>query len=288
MNNGQENNNSNNNNNIVIPQSVNINNNIPQGDTMLNRERSNIVSATIQANSAIDKKQAVEVNNELKVEKHQNYMYIVVILTVIVLCTVVGFVVYKLLNGAVKYVNDDPTTTTTTITTTTPLERFDAYLRDYTKVRKFVGDDYILILSSEACDLKNNKEHYLLLHTSDEGLIEKKDGTYTIENNKVKLDNNEYEYDKDGIKYNNEVLKIYDSEMKYYQYKDDNISYLLIINATMSNEIAMFISSSKSKIDVDIQTFKETESSITLGESVVFTKVENDITYNNYTLKLIG
>lgn len=284
MNNNQNNDN---NNNYVIPQSIDTTNDIPHNDTMLNRERDNIVSATIQANSAIDKRQATEVNNEIKIEKRHGYMFVVVIVTVIVVSIAVGFVIYKLTSSVVKYSDDKHSTTTTTITTS-PLDRFNSYLRDYSKVRKFVGDNYILLLTKDGIDLKNNKEYYLLLHTSDEGLIENKYGTYTIENNKVKLDNSSYEYNQEGIKYNDELLKIYDSEMKYYQYKDNEISYLLIINATMKNEFSMFISSNKDNVDVKLQTFKETDSSITLGDNTVFAKVENNITYNNYTLTLVG
>lgn len=275
-----------NNNNIVTPQSVDTNINVPNNDTMLNRERTNIVSATIQANNAIDKKQALEVNNEIKTEKHHGYMFVVVIVTIVILSIGVGFIVYKLLNAAVTH--SDKKYTTTTATTTSQIDRFNSYLRDYSKVRKFVGDNYILLLSIDGCDLKSNKEHYLLLHTSNDGLIDSKSGTYTIENNTVKLDKEVYEYTQDGINFNDTMLKIYDSEMKYYQYKDNDMSYLLIINATMNNEFAMFIASDKNNIDVKLQTFKETQSSIILGDSTVFTKVEGNITYNNYTLTLLG
>lgn len=281
MNNGENNNNQN---NIVKPQNVDLNKvQVNNDDTLLNRERSNIVSATIQANNSIDKTQATLVNNEIKTEKHHNYMFAVVIVTIIVLCTVAGVVIYKLMSGAVDYVNQDETTTKTT-TTTSLADRFNGYLRNYTKVRKFVSDNYILILTSEGCDIVNNKEHYLLINTSKDGIISSKNGTYTIENDKVKLDQEVLEYDQDGIKYNNEVLKIYDSEMKYYQYKDNDNAYLLILNATMRNEIAFFIASNKKDIEIKTDTFKETESSITLGEDQVFAKAEDNITYNNYTL----
>ena len=74
------NNENNNNNNIVKPIQVNTNNtntNYSQ-DNFLNRERENIVSATIQANQSINKTEAKEVNNEIKIKKlYQVLKYIV-------------------------------------------------------------------------------------------------------------------------------------------------------------------------------------------------------------------
>ena len=66
--NNNESNNNNQQNNYVIPIEVNTNTNpISQQDTMLNRERANIVNATVMANENIDQKKSTEVNNRYNI-----------------------------------------------------------------------------------------------------------------------------------------------------------------------------------------------------------------------------
>ena len=96
------NNNQNNNDNIVTPTQVNLNNVQvdPNQDNFLNRERENIVSATIQANQAIDKTQAKEVNNEFKIKKNNSLVATLIIGIGLIVAVVLGVGVVKLMKQA--------------------------------------------------------------------------------------------------------------------------------------------------------------------------------------------
>ena len=68
-------------NNIVNPELVDLNKvQVDKQDNMLNRERSNIVSASIQANNAIDEKKALDVNNEINIIRVNRILIILVII----------------------------------------------------------------------------------------------------------------------------------------------------------------------------------------------------------------
>lgn len=290
MNNNEFNNNVNNNldnqNNGNVNNMNNLNNNVvqPQADTMLNRERDNIVAATIDANAAIDEKKALDVNNQIKNKKVNKFVIFLAVLFAIIVIVVAGYGIVKLTNKAMTY-GDEPTTTSTT-TKQSEESKFMSYLNDETKIRKFQGDNYILVLCPSGIDLTSaNRKYYILLNISANGLLNAKYGSYTLNEGVLKLDNQETPIGENGITYNNESLKIYDTEMKYYQYKDNTRSYLLFINGTLKNEQYFFVDSSTTT-NVKLGTYKETLDSITLNDNTVFAKVNNDVTYNNYTLKM--
>lgn len=291
MNNNEFNNNVNNNlnsqNNGNINNNMNgFNNNVvqPQADTMLNRERDNIVAATIDANASIDEKKALDVNNQIKNKKVNKFVIFLAVLFAIIVIVVAGYGIVKLTNKAMTY-GDEPTTSSTT-TKQSEESKFLSYLNDETKIRKFQGDNYILVLCPSGIDLTSaNRKYYIILNTSANGLLNAKYGSYTLNEGVLKLDNQETPIGDNGITYNNESLKIYDTEMKYYQYKDNTRSYLLFINGTLKNEQYFFVDSSTTT-NVKLGTYKETLDSITLNDNTVFAKVNNDVTYNNYTLKM--
>ena len=249
-----------------------------QTDTMLNRERDNIVAATIDANAAIDEKKALDVNNQIKHKKTNKFVIFLAVLFALVVIIAAGYGIVKLTNKAMTYGDE----TTTTSTTTKQSEKSN----DETKIRKFQSDNYILVLCPSGIDLTvANRKYYVLLNISDNGLLNAKYGAYTLNEGVLKLDNQEMPIGDNGITYNNESLKIFDTEMKYYQYKDSTRSYLLFINGTLKNEQYFFLESATTT-NVKIGTYKETIDSITLNDNRVFTKVNNDVTYNNYTLKM--
>lgn len=290
MNNNEFNNNVNNNldnqNNGNVNNMNNLNNNVvqPQADTMLNRERDNIVAATIDANASIDEKKALDVNNQIKNKKVNKFVIFLAVLFAIIVIAIAGYGIVKLTNKVMTY-GDEPTTTSTT-TKQSEESKFLSYLNDETKIRKFQGDNYILVLCPSGIDLTSaNRKYYILLNISANGLLNAKYGAYTLNEGVLKLDNQETPIGDNGITYNNESLKIYDTEMKYYQYKDNTRSYLLFINGTLKNEQYFFVDSSTTT-NVKLGTYKETLDSITLNDNTVFAKVNNDVTYNNYTLKM--
>lgn len=255
-----------------------------QADTMLNRERENIVAATIDANANIDEKKALDVNNQIKQKKVNKFVIFLAVLFAVVVMIIAGYGIVKITNKAMTY--DDESTTTTTATKLTQESRFLNYLNEENKVRKFQGDNYILVLCPSGLDLANaGMNYYIFLNISDNGLLNAQYGTYTLNEGVLKLDNQEITVGDNEIIYNNESLKMYDTEMKYYQYKDTTRSYLLFINGTLKNTQYFFIDSStitKTKLG----SYVETLDSITLNDNTVFTKVNNDLTYNNYTLKM--
>lgn len=280
MNNGNGNNNVNNGNVNNFNNTV-VNN---QNDTMLNRERDNIVAATIDANAAIDEKKALDVNNQIKHKKVNKFVVFLAVLFAIAVIIVAGYGIVKLTNKAMNY--GDESSTTTTTTKQSEQSKFLNYLNDKTKIRKFQGDNYILVLCPFGVDLTSaNKDYYILLNISENGLLNAKYGAYTLNEGVLKLDNQETPIGDNGITYNNESLKIFDTEMKYYLYKDNSRSYFLYINGTLKNEQYFFVDSS-TVTNVKLGTYTETLDSITLNDNTVFTKVNNDVTYNNYTLKM--
>lgn len=283
MNNNEFNNNNVNNGNGNNTNAFNNNMN-NQTDTMLNRERDNIVAATIDANAAIDEKKALDVNNQIKHKKTNKFVIFLAVLFALVVIIAAGYGIVKLTNKAMTY--GDETTTTSTTTKQSEKSKLLSYLNDETKIRKFQSDNYILVLCPSGIDLTvANRKYYILLNISDNGLLNAKYGAYTLNEGVLKLDNQEIPIGDNGITYNNESLKIFDTEMKYYQYKDSTRSYLLFINGTLKNEQYFFLESATTT-NVKLGTYKETIDSITLNDNRVFTKVNNDVTYNNYTLKM--
>lgn len=277
-------------NNVVNPTPVNnsgvinTNGNVQEADTMLNRERENIVAATIDANANIDEKKALNVNNQIQHKKMNKFIVFLAVLFAVIVIAIAGFLIVKLTNKAMTYGDDETTTTTTT--KASEESKFLSYLNDTTKIRKFQSDNYILVLCPSGLDLVNpSKDYYILLNTSEDGLLNAKYGAYTLNEGVLNLDNENVTISDSSITYNSESLKIYDTEMKYYYYKDANRSYLLYINGTLKNEQYFFIDSSTTTI-TKLGKYVETTDSITLNDETVFTKVNDDLTYNNYTLKM--
>ena len=121
-------------NNIVNPELVDLNKvQVNNQDNMLNRERSNIVSASIQANNAIDEKKALDVNNEIKLKKVNPIVKILVIIFAFILAGIGIFYAMKLVNKIMTY--DDPVTTTTTQTITTPTSKIANYTNNTNIIR---------------------------------------------------------------------------------------------------------------------------------------------------------
>ena len=90
-------------NNIVNPELVDLNKvQVNNQDNMLNRERSNIVSASIQANNAIDEKKALDVNNEIKLKKVNPIVKILVIIFAFILAGIGIFYAMNLVNKIMK------------------------------------------------------------------------------------------------------------------------------------------------------------------------------------------
>ena len=157
----------------------NNNNNINNG--FINRERENIVKATIDANNSINEEQVKTVNNKIKVKK-KNYFLIAI---VVIIC--LALAVYLTYYGVFKIKNkmDQITSTTTTITT-----KENVVLSYLNKdiVKKFKNENSILYILPKSYGI------VIKLDISNNELISSNYGTYNIESEGININlNNETE-----------------------------------------------------------------------------------------------
>lgn len=275
--------------NIVAPTKVDLSKvQVNNDDTMINRERDNIVSATIQANEAIDKDKAKDVNNQIKIKKFSKLQLTLLVVVVLIVAIILATLV---VSGANKIMTFDEKTTTTT-TTQSIFERELAYLNRTSTIRKYQNEEYILLLSPTGIDLKDNNAYYMYLNYSENGVITEEIGTYTINQGKVVLSSNmnttkEFELKEEGLVSNTLTLAKFDSEMKYYKYRNDTTSKILIINGTLKNERALWIQSTQAGTTIEIGTAVETDTNITVGNNT-FTKKEMNIINNNEEYILVS
>lgn len=277
------NNNQNNQNNYVKPEQVDLTKvNVDQTNAgALNRERDNIISATIQANDAINEKEAKTVNNTIKIKKKNPFLIIFVGIIAIAFAGFGAYLGYKLMDD---YLVREDNKTTTTTTTTKKINHVDVYAKNFNKARKFANKDTVLVLAPKLVGLADS---YMLTKNSNAGIQGKEVGTYSINDEEVILTSSDgvvhkYLINENGLLSEGNVLNMYDSEMKYYTYTDGVNSEVLIINATMFNEIAYYNGAGVNAL----YSYKETGESITLDESLIFTKNGKNILSNGKTYNL--
>lgn len=281
-------NNDNNQNNYVTPQKVDLNDvNVENTNLMLNRERDTIVSATIQANEAIDSNKAKTVNNEIKLKKSNPFFRMIFILFLFAFAGLVSYLGYRLVEKAMNYQKENTTTTTTTTTSATA--KISKYLNNFEIVRKFQNNNNIILLAPSGYNMKTEENYFMYLTISNNGLLDYISGTYTIIDEQVVLkaeNGNEYIYvvNAKGLVTDGVTFEIYDSEMKYYTYKSDIETKLLIINGTLKNELALFIESNSMEIKKLMNTYIETNESISITNGPNFIKNGNNIEYNGVVL----
>ena len=279
MNNNEEN-------NIVTPQKVDLTKvQVNNNDNMLNRERDNIVSATIQANQAIDKEKAKNVNDSIKVKKINPIFMFFAVSAVIIVAAFLALIVLQGVRKAMTF--GDVTTTTTTTTKQTELSIQLAYLNDFNIVRKYQSDTQVLLLSPKSYDMVTNKYFYILIGLGERNVTSVEYGTYFLKGDVVKLEEHKNKIIKEisvtekGLTLNNDLLKKFDTEMKYYQYKGTNESELLLINGTLYNEYALYITTNKQETKYNAYKFEETKEYIKLEDGTLFTKSGMDIVKDN-------
>lgn len=263
-------------NNIVNPELVDLNKvQVDKQDNMLNRERSNIVSASIQANNAIDEKKALDVNNEIKIKKVNPIVKILVIIFAFILAGIGIYYAMKLVNKIMTY--DDPVTTTTTKVITTPISKIANYTNNTNIIRKYQSQNHILLLAPTI----NDKMNYLYLEINEFAVLNVYQGTYNIIDEGINSDRFTLLYGENALLNGDERLEQFDTEFKAYMNKEKN--KILIINGTPKYEYAMYIDN-----DIIVSSkFNETEESINLETGEVFTKNNMMVTINNDTLEYV-
>lgn len=276
-------------NNVVSPTSVDLSQiNISDNDTMLGRERENIVKATIEANDAIDEKKAIKVNDSIKEKKMNPLLRAVIVILLLTLTCAIAYFAIAFVKSVGKDGNEDIPTTTTK---RSELAKIQDYINDFSRMRKFQDDNTIILLSPKSFDLVNGLNYYLLINYTEEGIKDTSYGTYSVDEENVKLTATNspevsYKITDKGISLNGAILNIMDSEMKYYEYKSKNETKLLIINGTLKSEYAMYIESNLNDTKVITTPYVETMESITLNTGLVFKKVNNKLKYGSSELTL--
>lgn len=282
------NNENNNSNNYVAPKSVDLNNaDLREASDILNRERTNIVSATLQANSAINVEDAKVVNNAIKVKKKNP---LINALIVIISLIVGGSLIFFVLKYSKEFIDkgEEPTTTTTTTRLNMHTKVLN-YLTDLSKVRKFETSSRILFLLPGNFDLVNNSLYYFSIDKNEASVINQTYGTYTIVDEALVLDNNEqFEITEGGISQNDIILNIYDDEYKYYYSKNEGYNSLLLINGTLKCETSLYLTSDTISTNIIMSGYQEDQNVITLSNGMVFQKIDKSLVYNNNNLTLAG
>lgn len=279
----ENNNNNNNNNNYVMPEKVDLSKvNVNQNNNnMLNRERDNIVSATIQANQAINQNQASSVNNAIKVQKRNPIVNFLIVLVLFIGAGYLAYLGYRLTS---KYIEADDAKHSTTSSTTTKANPFPTYVYKRDIARKFQNDTMTLILVPVTHDFSYR---YILFTKNDEGIINKEEGTYDLKNNTLGLNSTDGNYrlfivDDHNLSCDGVALEMYDSEMKYYKYQDDNSTIILLLNGAIKYELAYYYNNGV----FSLYNYTEDASSITLENGEVFTKSGFTVINNGYTLEM--
>ncbi len=280
------NNENNNNNNYVAPKSVDLNNaNLNEASDILSRERENIVSATLQANSSINEEEAKVVNNAIKVNKRNPFISSLIVF----ICLLIGgLLIFLVLKYSKEFIESEDKPTTTTTTKLTKLDKVSNYLNDLSKVRKFETSNRIIFLLPENFDLVNNNLYYFDIYKSESAVINQSYGTYTIVNDVLTLNEigEKYEINESGIGNNDIILNIYDDEYKYYYNKGNEYNSLLLINGTLKCETSLYLTSTSTITNIIISDYIESQDNITLSNGIVFNKVDKSLVNNNIYLTL--
>lgn len=279
-------NNNNQNNNYVNPEKVDLNKvNLNEASDILNRERTNIISATLQANNSINESEVKTVNNAIKVKKKNPFINALIIL----LCLVIGgALVFLLTKYSIKYINGEKTSTTTTTTIETLHSRVSAYLNNMESVRKFENSERIILLLPSNYDLVNNNNYYLSINRDSNSILNEEYGTYSINDDVLIFTESQEKFviTEGGISSGNSILNIFDSEYKYYYFNDGQSANLLLINGTLKAETSLYLTSNNSLTNVSISRYVETLENITLNSGEVFIKSEFNASINDLTLTL--
>ncbi len=278
---------------IVQPTSVNTTP-VSAQDTMLNRERENIVSATLQANEAIDETKARDVNDQIANKKMNPLKLGIIVVVILLLTGIITYFGYHIVKRIMTY--DDPITTEPT-RSTRPANKVMTFL-EKNRVHKFESDQeftinnigydhYILLLAPNNTDLKDNNNYYLLIIGNEAGL-NTESGTYTIENDTIKVGNYTLKINDDHLYLDTYdlKLKIMDTEMKYYTYNDEVNAYTLIINGTPKYEYALFIDSNLNRTNIYRSSFIEDRENIRLEDDKLFLKSEVGVNYNGKEMSI--
>lgn len=268
-------------NRVVDPQLVDLNKvQVDHDDTMLNRERDNIVSATIQANDSVDESKIKVVNNRIQVEKKNKTFNAMIVITVIMVVIVVTIGGLMLVKNLMNYGDEEPQDNIKV----TEENRFLNYVNNRDIVRKFQYNgeykydgrfykELILLISPIGYDLKDNNSYFMLIMNDGENSYVES-GIYEFDNNTIKAGRYHFDIKNDVINSREFKvdLKMRNTEMKYYKHDEDTVKEILIINGTTKSEQALYIASNNVITNVYHGFFMEDANSIKLNNGTTFIK----------------
>ena len=274
--------------NVVQPTQLNTNVvHVKTKDTILGRERSNIVNATIQANQNIDEKQAQRINNKYQVAEEKTQMQKFLIGVGAVMAVLVGLIlIFKL----IKFVGDstvapeDKTTTVETTTALSPYQRAVGYANSTGKIRRYSSSNQVLfLLQYGKFTGDSNSGVFILANISQDNVAINK-GTYNIVTNTIQLKENNtvfrYNVVDDGLSSGNAILNIDDNEYKIYA----NDKEMLIVNGTMDHNFGVYINESVDNSKTIYGNSVETRDYIKVGTATFNKTDEGNVRYGNSLL----
>ena len=260
---------------FVTPTPVDTSGEVNKDDSMLGRERENIINATNQVNNSINKDMIAETNSKYKIKKTPLIVrFVAIVLTVLILF----FVSFYAIKYSKKFIEAGNVTTTTT--TSSPLERAKEYWNKDT-VRKYVDKDgsvYMFI----------PKEYGEFVYNISFSIDGPSAIMGTYDDNEVSLtmdDVYELKVSDKGLMLDDIELTISSGEFKYYTYKDESTTAMLLINASNGLLQGVYVINGS----VIEGRYMEYDDRIVLkgtqGE-YVFQKYENTVLYNDVKLTL--
>ncbi len=260
-------------NKYVTPTPVDTSGEVNSQDTMLGRERNNIINATNQVNSSVNQQQVIETNNRIKTEK--KIPFIVKFLCMVIAILLMFFISFYVVKYAKKFINAGKIEETTT--TVSPLAKSIEYWNKDT-VRKYEGYGKTFIFLP-----RNISSQVYLIESNGTYITETALGTYDNDKMYMTMDDTyTYSVSNKGLLINDKEYSISTGEIKYYV-SDDNNS-ILVVNAKPGALQGLFVSPNSSVAGV----YDEDDNNIYLGEAktTVFEKNGNTVTYNGITLTL--
>jgi hypothetical protein len=259
----------------VTPTPVDTNQTVNPGDTMLGRERENIIVATNQVNKSINEEQIKETNNKIKYKKTP---LIVKFLSIVITLLIIFFVSFYVIKYASNFIKEGEVKEETT-TTISALKKSQDYFNKDT-VRKYETEGKILLFLPKEY---NNTVYYIEYDNT--GVTNTSVGNYTDDSIELTMDEEyTYEVSNNGLMINGVEYKINSGELKYYTYKDNKNLNILIINATPNALRGLYINNNNYLEG----SYMEYEDKITITDSLehVFIKNGDTLTYNGVNLSL--
>jgi hypothetical protein len=259
----------------VIPTPVDTSEEVNKDDSLLSRERDNIISATNQVNNSIDKDMIAETNSKYKIKKTP---LIIKFLIYVGSALLIFFVAFYAIKYSKKFIDAGDVTTTTT--TSSPLERSKEYWNK-NSVRRYIDKDsnvYMFI-----------PEEYGGWVYSISSSVDGPSAIFgTYDNNEVSLtmdDVFELKVTDKGLSLDDIELTISSGEFKYYTYKDDTTTAMLIINASEGLLHGAYINNG-SVIEGKYMEYEDRIVLKGIETEYVFQKNGNNVEYNGVKLAL--